>query len=729
MANTEGLPQGFELDAASAGIEGMNLTPQEENLYQHHRRELARGGVKNADGSTSTIRQMTVEIGGKAYNLPTVWDGKILDTKAAIARAKQVGLDKFPSYADDQKAQARYDAMHGFMERDIAPSATPQEATSAAPPDGFQMDDQSGGDTELGNTRAALQGVSFGLGDEAVAGLVASARKAAGDERPFSDIYNDVATNERDQIETYRKQKPVQAFLSEGAGALLTGGAAGARLLGAKGIARLPKWLSTAGIGALEGGVYGAGAAKPGERLKEGAKTAAIAGVLTPPLAAVGAVAANLLGDLGKYVAKRLAATPASDAVRIIREAATNAGLKAEDIVKRYQRLGPDGLLLDTDENFRSLMRALSDRFGPAKREARDLLEERQLGQVNRLVDHIEDASGLSADDYVDSMKQLAQKRAATAKPFYDSAFAEAHPSDEMLALAERPGMKTALARAKRLAADEGDPTTDLSFKAFHYAKMALDGKIGKAGRDGDKTAATSLRKLKNALLHEMDDVSPDYKAGRDLYAGDSALLEAADTGRKFYSLSMDEFTDAVSGLSQSEREMFKRGAVKAIVDKLGDSNLTYDNAKKLISTHALQAKLGTLFKSRDAAAKFIEQAAAEREFTRTRNVVTGGSPTSQNLAASSGVEESMSAIPAVLRGDKISAGLAVIGKVFGKKAPSPETIKAATAILLKRDMTPEQITQVFKQSGLAIPKDVLSNALRGSVAPEALTATSAVTK
>lgn len=600
----------------------------------------------------------------------------------------------------------------GFELEEQAPAPT---AAPNASPAGFEIEQAPA----LAKTRAALQGVSFGFGDEAVAGLVASARKAAGDERSFMDIYNDVAENERAQIEQYREQAPVKAFLSEGAGALLTGGAAGLKILGKEGIKRLPKWLSTAGIAAVEGGIYGAGSAEPGDRAANAAKSAAVSAVVAPPLAALGSMAFKLVGDVGKYVAKRLSDTPAAEAVRVIREAATKAGLKAEDVIRRYQRLGPDGLLLDTDENFRSLMRAMSDSFGPAKREARQALEERQLGQIPRLVREIEDASGIAADDYLDSMRALAQKRAQSAGPLYDSAFATAEPSAEMVALAERPSLKSALARASRLAADEGDATANLSFKHFHYAKMALDDRIGAAKRAGKAVEARSLVKLKNELLQEMDDVSPDYKAGRDLYAGDSALLQAAESGRNFYQLSMDEFSDAVAGMSQSEREMFKRGAVKAIVDKLGDSNLTYDNAKKLISTPALQNKLGLLFKSRDAAARFIEQAGAEREFTRTRNVVTGGSATSQNLAAQEGLEDSVSGAAAVLRGDTAGAALNAIRKVLGKKV-SPEGMKAATEILLKRNMTPDQIRLVFKESGLAIPEEAISNALRGTVATEA---------
>jgi hypothetical protein len=61
---------------------------------------------------------MTVGIDGKTYILPTVYDGKLLSDDAAIEKAKTLGLDKFPSYATEEEASARYNKMHDYMDRD-----------------------------------------------------------------------------------------------------------------------------------------------------------------------------------------------------------------------------------------------------------------------------------------------------------------------------------------------------------------------------------------------------------------------------------------------------------------------------------------------------------------------------------------------------------------------------------------------------------------------------------
>jgi hypothetical protein len=111
----------------NAAARDMRLTPVEQALYQRHLDNLwGPGGVdnpptpENPGGSRSTLYQSNVDIDGKNYNLPTVYDGKILSVDDAIARAQAQGLDKFPNYATPQAAEDRYQQMHGYMDKDVA---------------------------------------------------------------------------------------------------------------------------------------------------------------------------------------------------------------------------------------------------------------------------------------------------------------------------------------------------------------------------------------------------------------------------------------------------------------------------------------------------------------------------------------------------------------------------------------------------------------------------------
>ena len=104
----------------------LRLNPQEQSLYLRHLTNLnGPGGVDNPPtkdnpvGSRSTLYQTNVDIDGKNYNLPTVYDGKIISVDDAVDRAKAQGLDRFPNYASPQTAEDRYQQMHGYMDKDV----------------------------------------------------------------------------------------------------------------------------------------------------------------------------------------------------------------------------------------------------------------------------------------------------------------------------------------------------------------------------------------------------------------------------------------------------------------------------------------------------------------------------------------------------------------------------------------------------------------------------------
>jgi hypothetical protein len=105
----------------SAVSAGNTLTPQEQNLVQHHLDNLYGPGkvISPSGDDVSTVLQAVVDgPGGRYYNIPTVWDGKALTVDEATERAAKAGWDKWPSYATPQQADLRYEWMHGALERD-----------------------------------------------------------------------------------------------------------------------------------------------------------------------------------------------------------------------------------------------------------------------------------------------------------------------------------------------------------------------------------------------------------------------------------------------------------------------------------------------------------------------------------------------------------------------------------------------------------------------------------
>lgn len=108
-------------DNFNAANTAMKLTPEEQALYQRHLTNAwGPGGVDNPDGSRSTLYQVGFTHGdGRTYNVPTVYDGKIISPDSAISRAISGGIQRFPSYQSPFEAENRYQRMHGYMERDV----------------------------------------------------------------------------------------------------------------------------------------------------------------------------------------------------------------------------------------------------------------------------------------------------------------------------------------------------------------------------------------------------------------------------------------------------------------------------------------------------------------------------------------------------------------------------------------------------------------------------------
>lgn len=164
-----------ELAPIEQAQQQMNLTSQERSLYQRHLDNLnGPGKVLHDDGSISTLYQMSIGGGnGRTYNIPSVYEGKILEPDEAIQRAKSAGLENFPSYGSSAEAEARYEQMHSYMDKDVGQYKS-QPAWMKAPEIAPAAPEPPSALAVAGN--AAWKGLA-GVGDMAanVAGAVGNA--------------------------------------------------------------------------------------------------------------------------------------------------------------------------------------------------------------------------------------------------------------------------------------------------------------------------------------------------------------------------------------------------------------------------------------------------------------------------------------------------------------------------------------------------------------------------
>ena len=96
------------------------LTPEEQEVLDYHRRNLATGMYqKNADGSLTTFKGAVVGLPQGETLIPTYWYGQERDIPTAVRFATRSGI-KFPSYKTPEEALTREKTIHSMMERDIS---------------------------------------------------------------------------------------------------------------------------------------------------------------------------------------------------------------------------------------------------------------------------------------------------------------------------------------------------------------------------------------------------------------------------------------------------------------------------------------------------------------------------------------------------------------------------------------------------------------------------------
>lgn len=553
--------------------------------------------------------------------------------------------------------------------------------------------------------RQLLQGATFGWSDElgaAAAALITNPiLRALGlpeEKGSFSDLYRENLGQFAEEKQAYAQQHPVASAAAEIAGGVTTGLAGGGRVLAGKayqGGSAVQKLGMLSGVGAAEGAVYGAGTAAPDARAEGAAQGALIGGVTAPVIGGI----LKAGGAAGKWALAKIGQTPRDQAIKAIRKAAEAEGISADDAVRLLDDLGPEATLADLGENFRALARVATNKQGPARAVARRMLDARQVGQQGRLLSAAQQAAGANADDFRSTVNLLTARRSVTAKPLYDDAFSTPiQPTEAMEKILQRPSIKAAMTQARRIAADEGDDVGESLVKQIHYAKVALDRKIEALFSAGKRQEGRALVKLKNDLLTELDAAVPSYAEARRIYAGDSALLSAADKGKNLFRADVEELTSVVDGMSASEKELFKLGALRAIQDKMDTIPQTHDSVKRLLGQPKMQKLLGLVFDDEASLQAFIRRAAAENEMARTRNVITGNSTTAAQLEGAAELAENIQpgTISAILRGDFAGAGLDMLSKVIGKQKVSPQMLDELTNALLQQGMSPDQVRAII---------------------------------
>jgi len=496
----------------------------------------------------------------------------------------------------------------------------------------------------------ALRGPTFGLGDEIVGGIRGALSRDL--------TVGQAIEAERGEYDRFSGEHPVASVVTEiGTGALTGAGAfraatkipavarAAAALRSAPRVARGGARLAGA---AAEGGVYGIGAAEGdiGQRLGGGAEAAAYSVPFT-----VGFAGAGRLAGLGRQALSRgddAVRTRASDQVR---RSIERSGRSVDDIASEATKAAdkPVALVDVGGENARGLARLVGNIPGEGRETMYRRMFTRAEGQGARVIDDLERAFGQEADDVIQMADDIMARRAEQAKPLYEAAYEKSVPRSVLGDVMTDRTFQDAYERGVRIAKREGVDIkplgellagesgkaggvigdVEIPVQAVDYMKRGLDDAI-ESGRRSSKgmgrQEARGIRSQLNDLLERVDNEVPEYAQARATYAGDSAMLEALDEGRKVLRMRPNEIRKSLESLTESEADMFRRGALEELRYRVSSTKDTSDAVRRIFGDEEMRGRLARLFPSADNFDDFARRMGTESEMQISKNTVVAGS-------------------------------------------------------------------------------------------------------
>lgn len=514
--------------------------------------------------------------------------------------------------------------------------------------------------------RSAVQGASFGFGDEAEA-LVRSLSP--------NRTYGEEVEKIRGQMSQFREENPKLAMASEIAGGIAVPGFGAAKTVKAglssaanvaqrAGAVRRAAGLAGARSAAIGGALGGAGAAEGGlpERVL-GAGVGAVAGGVLGGALGYGAGAATRGAVRGVQGASPLPDAGVEQAVRLSESSRVNlpAALRAAE-----QMASPETRVMDVIGT-QAVRRATGIRTGGG--EAGDIVERTMQDRLARTPERLQRAAfstGRRAENVVEAVNDLVRQREAASRPLYESTFQNAAPivDGEIETLLNTPLFSEASKRAERIMQNDRIKLEYLDTPAgrvpvrtpefLDNVKKALDGLIyeGRLARNAEggigPAELRQAKMLRGEFVDMLDANIPGYAEARAAFAGPTALKDALESGLESATkrVTPEQLAADVADLGPSEREFFQRGYINALRLQIDDNALKPAAIRTPAFTKRMQAVFGN---EGVAVAKALEEE-VQLGVNAARTVL--GSQTAANVA------DEASAQGGSVSGNIIRAGL-----------------------------------------------------------------------
>ena len=530
----------------------------------------------------------------------------------------------------------------------------------------------------LGNK--ITQGLTFGAGDEIVSGMMGATDYGVGKIKEafgggpgpsFNDAYTRSLGEMRGELADYGKRNPVASTVGETAGGVFSplGVAAAKGMSAVLGPAEsfLGSVFRGGATGATLGGTGGFLSGEGGldNRLdsgKEGAKWGASFGAAIPFVGA------------GINAFKPASNLPVDRARNLIVDALQKDGMTAEQAAARWESMLAQGFKPEMafemgGENLKNLAKGAALSPGNFQQRSKQALDARMKGQQGRIEGDVK--TNLSPnDDFYGSLDALKTQRSTAAEPLYDAAYAagEGRWSPRAQQLVDDPLVRQGvnkgleIIRLEKLGKGEPFDPKQWGIKGFDpnggpivaegpnirlldAAKRGID-EILNESRDNfgniPKTQRNSaLDSVRRAIIGQLDDLTEGAHAtARKAWSGPSQSMNAMEMGRGALREDAELTAQAIQKLGDGDKEFFRAGLARAIMDKVQGTSDTGDAVRKIFGTPGIRNRLAAAFPDESAFNSFA--ASMEREASMYANaqqvMPTRGSQTAGRLAAQEGV-------------------------------------------------------------------------------------------
>ena len=592
----------------------------------------------------------------------------------------------------------------------------------------------------------AAQGPLFNFADEIAAGGSAVLDRVTGRNPGFTvgqlyDRYRDVA---RGASESYQRENPVIAPLTQAASSMAALGPLG---IGSGPVSGPAAAIGRAsGIGGLQGVVGGAGSAAemsdiPAESILSGGFGALTGGVLSGVQQAGGATLRNMAArarstQAGQRTASDLARERVATAlVRDTPDALTRDPARmAAYPVRKIADLGDDAIIADAaGRNTRELLDTVSNMPGRTGNQAEQMVRSRQNLRFSRLEGAAERGLNTGGQRLAGTVDDLIEQRGRDATPLYQQVRQLAVPADQRLAdLVQRSKDLGADRIARTIATARGLPYTldddlaqgaaaRLSMRDLDHLKEGLDDLVTKQMKpDGSiSRQGRALMDLRRELLASLDTATTSngtslYKQARDAFSGPTALIDAANKGKRAMTQDAETLRGLTREMSASELEAFRVGAFEGLRNKIGTQG-GQTELLKLYSNKNMQERLRVLFPDIKGYNDFKREVTREIVKRRVEGVV-GGSQTASRLSRQDDEAAALLEGAAGLASTSASnpLGIFAAARRLGTRAAMPEPVRDEIGrLLLQRGPQAQQTLGDLSRYLTEI------NARRGAVANE----------